>query len=167
MKNYIIDENTFRELKDIGTAKRDKRVLECIEKAQYLDMEKVFGTFLGFLIHNKDNEDYKELYEGGVYGDFNYQLGINRLLASYAYSRYLMGINTTNTAFGAVTKFNQDSQPVSHTAIKDMVKQEQIDAGNIHRGIVEYIKQHNELSKIYESCNLGGNPTYASKIYKL
>lgn len=168
----IIDENRFRELKDIGTVKRNKKIKECLYYAQNVDAYGVFEGFLVFLIDNKDNPDYEELYKGGIYtykGKRQINLGVDKLIASYAMVRYLMDINSTPTAFGVVQKLNQDSNPVPQATIRDMVRQESIDADKILKGLLQYISNHPQLSKEYEKeCGYGpSNSTYTNKIYNL
>lgn len=157
----------FKDTQDVANKVDERRVQFFIDQAIEIDLVEVFGEFAYFLEDNKDKEEYKALYNGGTYGDYKRHAGIKKLVASYAYSRYEMRSNTVPTAFGTVTKYNQDSTPINYKATQDIVRQSKIDSDLMLKGILSYIRQDEQLNKEYNNCNRGINPTYNSKIYSL
>lgn len=165
---HIISINRLKELRDIGTSMRDAKLKDCIMKAQYIDLRGALGSFVGFLEDNKDKDEYKYIFKG--WGSKNtFHLGIDYLLATYAYIRYLAHINVNNTSFGAVRKMGQDSQPISREEIRDIVVQEKRDSDVVLQDIIRYIEQDEKLSPHYtRDCNsTKQNKTFSSNIYKL
>lgn len=85
-----------------------------------------------------------------------------------AYGRYMMYTQVTNTAFGAMQKNYQDSDPINYQTIKDIVRQTKIDNDKIWIRVLDYIMSDKDLKKYFNSCNNRGvNPTYSQKIYTL
>lgn len=157
----------FKDTQDVSNKLDERRVQFFIDQAIGIDLVEVFGDFAYFLMENKDNPQYKDLYDGSTYGEYKRHFGVKNLVASYAYSRYEMRSNTVPTAFGTVSKYNQDSSPISYSNTKDIVRQSKIDSDLMLKGILSYIRQDEQLNKEYNNCNRGINPTYGSKIYSL
>lgn len=163
MNNLItaIEFSTFRNIsKKLDTAKID----EAISLAQQSDLIGILGEFYFDVINNKDEPEWGDLLNGDIFTYNNEEFehsGIKRLLADYAYSRFIYMINVNLTPFGAVSKIMNNSEKIERNTIKDIAKQAQIDAGIKFKFIEKYIFSKPILFKRY--CNKKSNTNFLTQ----
>lgn len=120
----LIDKAEIIKHREISKAVRDDKINPHITDAEELDLAPLLGELLYNAIATTPG-DHAELLEGGAYavdGVTYTQPGLNKVLAIFAYSRYILFGSFTDTAFGFVEKSNQDSQPVGGSSKNDLHK---------------------------------------------
>jgi len=122
----LIDKAEIIKHREISKAVRDDKINPHITDAEELDLAPLLGELLYNAIATTPG-DHAELLEGGAYavdGVTYTQPGLNKVLAIFAYSRYILFGSFTDTAFGFVEKSNQDSQPVGGSSKKTIYTKE-------------------------------------------
>ncbi len=140
---------TFRNISQkVDTAKID----EAISLAQQSDLVDILGDFYFDVMKNKDEANYADLMNGSefTYNDEKFEhAGIKKLLADYTHARYVYLKPINDTAFGFMVKETQDGSPVDRNTLKDLSKQDQVDAGIKFKFIEKYILSEPELFSRY------------------
>lgn len=151
MSNIITVEE-FASFRDLPKKLDSSKIEESISLAQQSDLLNILGDFYFDLIANLENAEYIPLLDGGGFEYCNNHYshaGIKKLLADYAYARFIYMINVNLTPFGVVTKMMHDSEKVDRNTIKDLSKQAQIDAGYKFKYIDYYLKSDTTLFSRY------------------
>ena len=159
----LIDKNTIAKYRQISKSVSDDKINQFIEDAELVDLK----PLLGFSLFNKikkSPEEYKELLEGGCYdccgGDYRHE-GLEKVLAIYAYSRYVMFGSYTDTPFGYVQKQYQDGQQVVRDNRKEVYKAQQQVAYQVWIEVQHYM---NCKGLLVQSCKPKSRNFRISKI---
>ena len=159
----LITPQEFTTFRNVGNKFDPKKIGEAIEQAQS-DLREIMGNpFFFDVMKNHTSPEYTDLMAGSEYTEGTYLMmhnGIKSLLADLTYARYIYEINTTLTPFGAVTKTHGDSAPVSHSMIKDLVKQTRIDSDKNWQLIEGYLEVNKDTFPVWasqNSCNTSNN----------
>ena len=160
----------FADFRNISKKIDENLIIECISQAQQSDFMEILGEFYFDVLKNKDNPDYSELLDGCEfqYNNYDYEhVGLKNILADYAHARYVVKKNTKDTPFGYVVKDSNDSLNVDRNTLRDISKQDQIDAGNKFKFVDIYIKSKHELFTRYCKKNDLGTSFFFQRFSKL
>jgi hypothetical protein len=138
----IITAVEFIEFRNVSKKQDTDKVDECIKLAEQSDFIKVLGDFYFDVVENKDSAEWADLMNGSsfIYNDERFiHLGLKKMLADLAYSRYSYKKNVNDTSFGMVTKNYQDGTPIDRNFTKDISNQAQVDASSKFVYIEKYI----------------------------
>ncbi|MGD2113420.1 MAG: hypothetical protein PVG07_00095 [Acidobacteriota bacterium] len=138
----LITATEFASFRNVSIKRDDAKIDEAISLAQQSDLLEILGEFYFDVIKNAAEASYSELMNGSEFeynGESFEHAGIKKLLADYAYSRYIYMKPVNDTAFGFIVKETQDGTPVDRNYLKDMQKQAQVDAGVKFKFIELYI----------------------------
>lgn len=144
-----------------------KKLNTFIREAQEFDLRPILGDefYLAIVADFEASPSlvtYSDLFNGVTYtyGSNTYQHdGLKSVLVYYAYSRYLNDVQINQTAYGAVTKTNPDSQPISEKALARQVGQAVSGARAYEQRVIEYLKRNEAtypLWKCYEKSKKTG-----------
>ena len=168
--NQLITATEFASYRNISKKLDTDKINEAILLAQQSDLLEILGDFYFDVLENSDSSEYSDLMDGTEfeYCDESFRhVGIKRLLADYAYSRFIYMINVNLSAFGAVTKNYQDGDPIERNQVKDLSKQAQVDAGIKFKYIEKYILSEPDLFTRYCSVDNPGTSFNSVRISKL
>lgn len=168
--NLLITAIEFASFRNISAKLDTPKIEEAISLAQQSDLLEILGDFYFDVVKNATEASFKDLIDGS---EFTYQgltyehAGIKRLLADFAFARYLYTVNVNLTPFGAVSKLSQDSEGIDRNTIKDLSKQAQIDAGVKFRFIEKYLLSKPEVFSRYCKNQKSGTSFSTQKISRL
>jgi hypothetical protein len=149
---YLITPAEFATFRNISKKIDEDKINEDIGLAQQSDLVNILGDFYFDVLKNSAETAWLPLMNGSTFEcsgeEFQHQ-GIKKLLADYTHARYVYSKNAVDTPFGMVTKDYQDGTPVDRNLLKDLSKQDQIDAGIKFRFIEKYILTEPELFSRY------------------
>ena len=148
----LITPAEFAEFRNISKRIDEDEINEAISLAQQSDLVNILGDFYFDVVKNKEEAAWSGLMNGSTFEYCNEEYehaGIKRLLADYTHARYIYSKNVQDTAFGVVTKNYQDGVPVERNILRDLSKQDQIDAGIKFKFIEYYILSEPELFSRY------------------
>lgn len=151
-QTQIITAQEFATFRCISQKIDEEKIDEAILQAQQTDLLKILGDFYFDVLKNATEASYEDLMDGSefVYCNEDFEhAGIKALLADYTSARYVYKRNQKDTPFGMVTKTYQDGTPVERNVIKDLSKQDQVDAGAKFMIIEKYIMSEPELFSRY------------------
>lgn len=151
MTNLITVEE-FATFRNISVKKDEEKIEEAISFAQQSDLIKILGDFYFDVIKNKDVTEWADLMNGSTftYCDEEFEhAGIKRLLADYSHARYVYTKQINDNPFGFTIKQTQDGTPVDRNVLRDLQKQDQIDAGIKFEFIEKYILSEPDLFSRY------------------
>lgn len=138
----LITATEFATFRNISVKRDETKIDEAISLAQQSDLVEILGDFYFDVVKNAEQASYSELMNGSEFvydGDDYEHAGIKKLLADYAYARYVYMKPVNDTAFGFMVKETQDGTPVDRNLLKDITKQAQVDAGIKFKFIEKYI----------------------------
>jgi hypothetical protein len=139
----------------------------------------MLGEFLFDVLKNKDEANYSDLMNGSTFeynGEEYQQAGIKSLLADYAHARYIYLKPVNDTAFGFKFKETQDGTSVDRNYLRDMQKQDQVDAGIKFKFINLYLCANHDLfpryytrseRDKYSQTSFNGNSFSSQRLSKL
>lgn len=189
LNNYITIED-FDGLGNIAKHYDKKKLSIAIEEAE-LDLEDFFGQYWFTLYHfltnpntegdfnNDFSDDYTisrvavtddVLLNGGEFtiDDIpHYTRGLKKLIASFAYSRYILINNTTDTINGLVKKDNDFSLPTPLSEIKDISNHYRNIAFKIGEGLKVYLCENSSYFKYPTDkckCKTSNNNTSTKRV---
>jgi len=148
----IITAEEFASFRNISKKLDTDKINESISLAQQSDLLEVLGEFLFDVYKNKDEPEYDLLMNGGEFeynGESYEHAGIKALLADYTHARYLYLKPVNDTAFGLKFKETQDGTSVDRNYLRDMQKQDQVDAGIKFKFINLYLCANPDLFPRY------------------
>jgi hypothetical protein len=138
----LITVQELAQFRDIGKKYDEDKANEAISLAQQSDLIAILGDFYFDVVENSQEATYSDLMNGSTfeYEENSYiHQGIKKLLADYAYSRYVYMVNVAPSPFGFTTKITNNGEVVDRNILKDITKQAQIDAGYKFKFIEKYI----------------------------
>jgi hypothetical protein len=147
MENLITNIE-FADYRSVSKKINEGKTNEAISLAQSTDLNNILGDFYFDVYKNRNEESYADLMSGSQFtyqGEEFFHFGIKKLLADYAYARYVHEINSNLTPFGFQEKMTNDSKSVDRNTINDKSKQAQIDAGVKFRIIEKFIMSKPDL----------------------
>lgn len=150
--DLLITPTEFATFRNISKKIDSDKINEAISLAQQSDLTNILGDFIFDVIKNAEVTAWLPLMNGSEFecdGEDFEHAGIKRLLADYTHGRYVYVKNVEDTPFGIVTKSYQDGIPVERNTLRDLTKQDQVDAGIKFRLIEKYILTEPELFSRY------------------
>ncbi len=132
MATILLTAEEFASFRNVSKKLDTEKIDEAIKQAQQSDLLDILGEFFFDVLKNKDEANYSDLMNGSEFeynGESFEQSGIKALLADYAHARYLYLKPVNDTAFGLKFKETQDGTSVDRNYLRDMQKQDQVDAG--------------------------------------
>lgn len=166
----LITYTEFAAYRNISQKLDTGKINEAIDLAQQSDLINILGEFYFDVIKNKDESTYADLLNGCEFeyeGEDFEHVGIKKMLADYAYARYIYIKPVNDTSFGFQFKETQDGTNVDRNYLKDMQKQAQIDAGIKFKYIEKYILSEPDLFSRYCESNKPKTSFSQIKISKL
>lgn len=164
-QTQLITAQEFAQFRNISKKIDEDKINEAILQAQQTDLVNILGDFYFDVLRNANETSYGDLMNGSEFEycneDFEHA-GIKALLADYVSARYVYKRNVNDTAFGMVGKNYQDGIPTERNTIKDLSKQDQIDAGAKFIYIEKYILSKPDLFSRY--CKNKRNETSFNQI---
>lgn len=148
----LITAAEFAGFRNVSQKLDTKKIEEAILLAQQSDLLEALGDFYFDVLKNKDEASYQDLMDGSEFeysGNVFEQSGVKRLLADYAYARYMYTVNVNVTPFGAQRKTTQDSESVDRNTLKDLAKIAQQDAGIKMKFIDLYLRENSTIFERY------------------
>jgi len=146
------------------------KVQESIDLAEQSDLYELLGDFYFDVLKNFADLTYADLMNGSAFTyedeEFNHK-GIKALLSDLANARYTYIVNVSDTPFGKMSKFTQDSNPIDRNLIKDLSKQSQADGGVKFKTIEKYIMSEPELFSRYCKNKSTGTGFFSQRFSKL
>ena len=113
----------FEGIADVANHCDTRKLDQAIREAQTFDLEELFCEFWNVIDTNWDDPKYQKLIDGGIYegckGNRTFA-GVKKILAYYAYSRYIIINNFNDTPSGNVSKSNDFSIPKTIKEIEFM-----------------------------------------------
>lgn len=110
----LIRQSDFNGIADVAIHCDLRKLDQAIGEAQSFDLEELFCDFWNVIADNWDATEYQVLIDGGVYegckGNRSFA-GVKKILAYYAYSRYIIINSFSDTPGGNVSKSNDFSIP--------------------------------------------------------
>ena len=147
----LINKTDIAKYREVSRAVRDDKINPYIEDAEFLDVRPLIGGKLYRAIQ-QDPDTYKVLLNGNQ----DMPGGLVKVIAIFAYARYVLFGSFTDTAFGFVQKSNQDSQAVPATSKRDIYTKERETAMQYWYEVERYLngsdieiwkKEHNSCAK--------------------
>jgi len=148
----ILTVNEFTTLKNISKKINTERIEQAISYAENVDLRDYLGNFYFDVVSNKAVLAWQELMDGSIFSvdsESYIHEGLKQLIADLAYARYVATSNTEDTAFGLVSKDNDNSTPLERNQIKDIISQVQRDADAMFTLINLYLEQNTTLFSRY------------------
>lgn len=167
----LITVTEFATFRNISEKINVKKTNEEIGLAQKSDLYDILGDFFFDVLDNAEDVSYSDLMDGSTFEycdeSFTHD-GIKALLADFTYARYIYMINVNLTAFGAQSKFTEDSNGIDRNTIKDIAKQAQLDANIKFKTIQKYLLSNpdNLFDRYCKTQNVDAG-FFSQKFYKL
>lgn len=145
----LINRAEIAKYKQISKSVFDDVLNMHIREAQFSDIRPLLGEQL-FNAILKTPADFTEILDGGEYthnGITYYNYGLKATLCYYAYGRYLMFGNVTDTPFSTVEKLNgAESKPMEYSTKKSIWNENKDIAYNYFVSLHEYlVRTNNQL----------------------
>lgn len=170
MNNLLITASEFKAFNKVPFDVHDDKIVPHIQEAQNTDLYDVLGYFLFDVLSNVENKDYSDLINGGSFelaDMYVYQCGLKKIVSMYAYSRFLIDVNTNITAFGSVTKSNDNSIPTPLKVLQAQSKQVKIDANIKLNLIYDYLEKNKDTFFNFKKTNNSKINTHENRIYNI
>lgn len=110
----LITKAEIAKYRELAPGVRDDKINPYIEDAENADLQELLGE--SFLVDLQENPgNHESLLAGGTYsvdGETYRNPGLRKVLALFAYSRYILNGSATDTPFGYVEKTSQNSKAV-------------------------------------------------------
>lgn len=148
----LISAAEFIEFRKVAKKQDTEKLEEFIQLAEQSDFLNMLGDFYFDVLENKDSSEWVDLLNGCSFeynGSKFVHLGLKKVLADLAYSRYSYGKNINDTSFGFVQKNYNDGTPIDRNLTKDISKQSQIDASVKFKYVNYYILSKPDLFSRY------------------
>lgn len=167
----LITKTDIADFREVSRGVRNDKINPYIDDAQFIDLRPQLGDrFYNDIISNSTNPEYTELIEGGQYQHAGVQYtnpGLKKVLAIYAYARYVVFGSYTDTAFGFVEKSHQDSKPVSDASKRNIHKQEQNTAFNYWLEVAKYLDRNADKYPLWKKSNCEPRKSGGFRISKI
>jgi len=130
------------------TAREETMLHPHILSAQNVDVRPVIGNALMTdIIENYTEEKYKILLDGGTYSvdgtAYTFQ-GLKAAIACFAYARYLPSKQVVDTAFGAVTKVSEYSEPADPKILSTIISSKKSEGSAYLAECIDYIRNNED-----------------------
>lgn len=127
-----------------------KKLEPYILEAQEFDLKPLLGDELyNALVEDFEASpsltDYSDLFNGSEWtlSGHNYKhAGLIPVLCYFAYARYKLNSNTEDTAFGTITKRNNESEPVSEKTISRQADQARSGAMSYMNQVIKFLNDN-------------------------
>lgn len=141
--DLLINRKTISNLLQTSVGVSDDVVANVIREAQEIDLrDKVCEDFYSDLIANKNDANWKLVYQGGSYTHESktyYSPGLNKILAYWSYARLLEKGNSVSTSFGFVRKNSPQSESLTQGELERMSRTFRRDADQLWREFDKYM----------------------------
>lgn len=137
----LITRNDIARYRQISKSANEAKLKEMILDAQILDLQPLIGENLYNQLLSA-LEEYKELFDGGIYehkGITYTNYGLKMVLAYYTYARYIMFSSITDTPYSVVEKLNDTSRPVEASSKKTIYSLNRDAAFQIWDNVKKYL----------------------------
>lgn len=132
-----------------------------IEESKTFDLIPLFcfdfvNDVLSKDLNIEGNENYKSLWDGGIYEVENKSysnLGFKKVWVYYAYARYLLINQYNDTANGTVSKENEWSKQVPIADIRSISNQYRDMGNEAFKSVQSYLCRNKEAFLKFDSCN--------------
>lgn len=172
MPVLLITPEEFITYRDVSTKLNEARINECIKLAQESDLHNALNDFYFDVLANYQDIEYGDLMNGSTFiydGESFTHDGIKIYLGDLTYARFMSQANMMLTAFGAVSKISDNSEPISSALIKSLSNQSQLDASNKFKTIDLYLRANDSIFPRYLKCNTttAGTGYHSTKFWTL
>ena len=131
----------WKQLPEPTDTRRDNVVQQCIREAEEVDLAQLTGNALYTAIVAAP-EQFADLLEPHIFeycGNTYSHPGLLKVIAGYAYARYLEGDNVRATAFGVRTQNSDQSAAVEMKEIRRRADNSRATAATMFNDIVRFI----------------------------
>lgn len=152
----LITKQEIAKHREVSRSVRDDKINPFIEDAEFLDLKPLLGDELYYeLLNNKTDPKFQKILEPQKYeykGTAYESPGLKKVIAIFAYSRYVLFGSFTDTAFGFVQKSNQDSDPVSDSHKRNIHTKEINVAHSYFNEVALYLNRHGKKYPNWKRC---------------
>ena len=128
-------ENHFQ----VAIGRSEKEFNKFIQQAQMFDLKPLMDEpFYNELLADPTNEEYKDLIDGSVFGDYRHE-GLKAVLAYFTYGLYIFKGGIVDTSFGHVVKQSGQSDPVDYKERRDWYYEYRAQANVLWEGVKRFL----------------------------
>lgn len=157
--------------REISRGVKDDKINPFISDAEFLDVRPLLGDKLYHdLIGNVAEAHYEDLLDEKTYtydGVEYTSPGLKKVLAIYAYSRYVLFGSFTDTAFGFVQKNTSDSTAVGDSQKRNIYTQERNTAYNYWLEVAAFLSRNKDDYEFWDVSSCGTRKRSGIKISKI
>jgi len=159
----LINRVDIAETRDISDTTYDSVLNMHIIDAQSSDIQKLLGSdFFHDLIRNSADANYQTLLKGGVYvfnGTTYTNVGLNKVIEHYAYSRYKRFGSNKDTPWGSVIKTAENTEQTSLADKKATYTENRSLAFNYWENVRNFLDRNFSDYPLYENSCLPQHST--------